>query len=402
MHLLDPRYTAAIPTTARAAVPFTPKSLDPAKLRREQEAALDRDSEAIDKDEHDFEMGFSQSQQESGAVDRHRAELKARREKNAEHRTNLEKAHRELALRVVSSPTFMLKIPTPLDRDQLNVRLIEMGAQAIGQEQLRATMIEACFHYDWSDGEPDWDANKNENAANENATFLDTLWQIEEAHNKAMAEWQEQEAERILDAWNGAPERERATEPRRLISVRDSARQILLMDKMMQTPMMRRITAKQVDYERRHRMILVRLSLAAVSGIPNYTQPYIGDGSWEVAEVEALRQAMDDAYGTLLGDAAWEELIDRIARGYVLDGFEEKNSDSPLGNTIDLSSSVEPSGESANNDGTSTASSSSPIPSDASETITEKPSDTGSASEMPTAAPSAGQTGEGSLTSQSN
>lgn len=396
MNLLDPRYTAAIPTTARVAVPFTPKSLDPARLRREQEAALDRDSEAIEKDEQ--ALAFLEVAE---WTDRHEG-IQARREKNAEHRTNMEKAHRELALRVVSSPTFMLKIPTPLDRDQLNVRLIEMGAQAIGQEQLRATMIEACFHYDWSDGVPNWDAAQNENAANENATFLDTLWQIEEAHNRAMTEWQEQEAERILDAWNGAPDREGDREPKRLISVRDSARQILLMDRMMQTPMMRRISAKQVDYERRHRMILVRLALTAVSGIPGYSAPFLtSDSIWAAEEVEALRQAMDDAYGTMLANAAWEELIDRIARSYTLDGFEEKNSDSPLGNTIDQNSLVEPSGELANSDGNSTASSSSPTPSDASAPITEKPSETGSASEE-TAAPSAGPTDAGLSTSQSN
>lgn len=397
MNLLDPRYTATIPTTARAAVPFTPKTLDPAKLRREQEAALDRDSEAIEKDEK--ELAFLEVNE---WTEKHQS-IQDRREKNAEHRINLEKAHRELALRVVSSPTFMLKIPTPLDRDQLNVRLIEMGAQAIGQEQLRATMIEACFHYDWSDGAPDWDAAQNENAANDNATFLDMLWQIEEAHNRAMAEWQEQEAERILDAWNGAPEREGDREPKRLISVRDSAKQILLMDRMMQTPMMRRITAKQVDYERRHRMILVRIALADVKGIPGYSAPFLtSDSIWEAEEVEALRQAMDNAYGTMLASAAWEELIDRIARSYTLDGFEEKNSDSPLGNTIDLSSSVEPSGELANNDGTSTASSSSPTPSDASEPITEKPFDTGFGLETGMAAPSAGPTDEASSTSQSN
>jgi len=400
MSILDPRFTAAIPISARLPAPFTPKSLDPARLRRDQEAALDRDSDAIDKDAAQWDYALDASAPDlEEARQRLNAGLEAikqRREKNAEHRNNLEKAHAELAKRVVKSPVFMLRVPTPLDRDQLQSRLIEMGANAIGQEQLRATMIEALFHQDWGDGQPGWDAAQNEAQATEHADFLDGLWQVEEAHNAAMRDWQEQEAERILDVWHGAPEREGDHKPRRLISVRDGAKQVLLIDRMQKTPMMRRIMSKQVDYERRHKMVLVRLNLITVTDIPGYSAPaLVQQGLWDEVEIEGMRQAMEDAYGAELGQLAWEELVDRISRAYVLDGFEEKNSDSPPGNTIDQSSSVEPSGASESSDGTSTDSSSSPTPADGYETIIESAYGSGSASGMPTAAPSDGPTAGG-------
>lgn len=408
----DPRFTAALPLTAQLPAPFTPKILDPGRMRREREDALDRDSAEIDRDEANISFGVpaggvdSASQVDPVATlveSDARANIMRRREQNAEHRTNLEKAHATHAARVVSSPTFMLRVPTPLDRDQLQVRLIENGAEAIGQEQLRATMIEALFRYDWSEGEPGWDVTRNEQQATEHADFLDGLWMVEEAHNKALREWQEQEVERILDQWNGAPDRAPDAKPPRLISVRDNARQILLVDKLMQTPMMRRISMRQMDYERRHRMILVRLNLIGVTGIPGYTQPaLVQQGMWDIAEVEGLRQAMDDAYGADLASPAWDELVERISRAYTLDGFEEKNSDSPPGNTIDQNSSVEPSGASASSDGTSTASPISPTPSGASEPITETSSDYGSGFETQTARPNDGQTDAGSSISQSS
>lgn len=394
MFATDPRFGAAIPTTAKLIVPFTPKALDPARLRREQEEHLDRDSLAIDRDETALANNAFTDTDEGHAA--HKAAydaIKARREANAQARTDLDKGHARLAQMVGSVPTFMLAVPTPMEREQLQSRLIQMGIQPIGQEQLRATMIMAMFDYDWSEGRKDWSAQDNENAATENADFLDGLWQIEEASGKALTAWQEQEAERILDEWNGAPPREGDRKPTRVISVRDNAKQILLVNTMMQTPIMRAIAAKQTDFERRQRMILINLNLAGVSGVPGYAQPgAIEPGNWTEEEIYGLRAAMDAAYSPALAEKAWNELTDEISRKYILDDFEVKNSDSPLGNTTDLNSSVGLSGASESSDGISKESPSSPTPPDESAPTIVTSSDRISAVETPKAVPSAGPT----------
>lgn len=255
---------------------------------------------------------------------------------------------------------FFLKVPTSIEREQINGRFLQLGLTRVTQEVMRATMIEELFEQDWGKGSPE----ANEAEAESIANFLDGFWQREEAHNAAIARWQEQEVERVLDEAEGAPMRAREELPPKIITVRENAKMQLLIGRMSkQSERMRGLMAEADDFARRNAMILVR---AHVVGAENVAIELAQDPrtmALPESQVEALRELMDDA--------SWLDLVSRIDSMYKLDGYEEKNFDSPPVKLSGQTGSEERSGDIGTSGGSLTTSSIAPVPEEGSAKIIE-------------------------------
>lgn len=365
MNAIDPRFRAPIAITA-ASAPFVPLRLDP--IRRfnlelrflEQNVASLRDAG------------------EDEAADAAAAEINQRR-----------RSADEEAARFPPPPEFLLRTPTPLERDQISSRLLELGTTMVGQEQTRASMIEALYEIDWAAEGDEAVAEEeraafNETRAEEHASFLDGIWQREDIQINAFARWRDQETERYLDAVEGAPQRLAAPMPVRIISVRDEARGRMLVNRLLETPRLRKLISRKIDYDRSNRILIARITLLGVTS--PLLSPFAPDPSNNLvpeAAVEQMRKELEAAYGPKLAEEAWIELSDRIDALYTLDGFEAGNFDSPPGKPSDPTGLTEPSGDIGTSGGPSTTSSIEAPPAGASETITDKSSGSSSASAAP-------------------
>lgn len=368
--------TPPIHTTAAVAIEFTPACQDADRYKmkrtealRTREQALDRRLDAVPASE----TGFYAEEQ--------KAEIEVIAAEQAAVRDDWGTMERNIAFMRKTYPTpqtFLIVVPTSVEREQVNSRFIQLGLQQITQEMIRATMIEELFHQDWSGQvahEGAWTASQNEAAAEERANFLDSVWMRQEAHDAAVAAWQEQEVERIIDADQGAPDRPATPMPPKIIGLREQSKLQLLVDHMMtNSQRLRDLAASAQDFARRNAMLLVRMHVVGVTGFEP-TIPLERDMRTRAlsdAAVAALREQVDDL--------SWHELVAYIDRLYKIDEAERKNSDSPLGKPPLPSGSDEPSGDQASSDGSSTVSSSTPALDDGSATIIAKslPSTSGS------------------------
>jgi len=262
---------------------------------------------------------------------------------------------------------FILAVPTNVEREQINARLISLGLQQITQEQIRATMIEELYLQDWSEpGQPPLNPSENESAADDRANFLDGCWLRQQAHDAAIEMWQQQEVERLIDEMEGAPRREREEIPPKIISVREQARMQRLIDHMMtHSQRLRDLAAANVDFNRQNAVILVRMHLIGVQG---FTPPMPIERN---AHTRALNEDVVLALRDVVDDASWNEVVGFIDRMYQVDGSEEKNFDS-LPEKLPLHNGSTGASESpASSDGNSTGSPSTPAPVAESATITE-------------------------------
>lgn len=281
---------------------------------------------------------------------------------------------------------FAISIPTPSERDRFGSRMFGLGLQPITQEQIRATLIDEVFKLHGENGE---------DKAEEIASFLDAFWQQEEVDEAAMAAWQEQERERVLDEANGAPARPAMAMPHRLNSVRSRSRAILLVNEYYQKS--RRLAAlseRQINFGLENDLMMARIHIQRC--VPKVeTAPVLKletDG-------EKLTEESIDRIRSAIGQRAWNELVRHIDGLYSLEKEEEGNFDSPPGKQSDQTGSPEPSGASEGNSGSSTTLNISPARDDASATITGKSSDTISPPDRKNSSP--GLTDEDSPTSPS-
>lgn len=260
---------------------------------------------------------------------------------------------------------FTLKIPTSIERDQINSRLIRLGLSNVSQQHMRATMIEELFEMDWGKGSKE----ANEAEAEDIANFLDGCWQRQEVHDNAIGAWEEQERERIMDEAYGAPARERAPLPPKIITVRELARMHLLVDRVMsESQRMRDLTAKATDFNRANSVLLFRIHVKAVRR-GSESLPIEWDQALDVMTEQSFAQIRE-----ALDDVTWNDVVTHINNLYVLNGYEEKNSGSPLEKLPDQTGLAEQSGATGANGGNSTTSSITPVPADASATIIEQSS----------------------------
>jgi hypothetical protein len=343
-----------IPSTAAEPVEYIPATQDHEKFEIEQSRTIRIRKEALERD-----RGVLTDKQ-----------VKDEEDGIAAQQEQFDEQLRVMRVRFPNPQRILVMVATPLDRDRVNSRLIEMGLTQASEEVIKSTMIEELFKEQW--GEHPVDSPENDALADETANFLDGVWQRQEAHNAAVEKWQEQEVERLLDEQNGAPKRERGELPPKIISIRENARLQLVIDRMMRTNQrLRTIAAGNVDYQRRNHEIIVQMHVVGVNF--ETTVPIVRDPRTKALSLEAvtaLRAAMDDE--------SWTDLYLHIDKMYRLNGGEEKNSDWPLENLSGQSGSAEPTDGPASSDGSSKISPSTPVLAVASETTTGPSSSTGS------------------------
>jgi hypothetical protein len=378
MTALDPRFAAPIPTSTNIPNRFTPPSFDPMgvyeKRKRELEAHIkDLDGEIERVRDEAAMIAPEQAAESAGKI---AAIIERKSTAYAAIGKAREAAEAKAALPEFRPvPSFLIRYPSSFDRENLNSRLLDLGITTVTKEQVRASIIESLFEIDWSkEGAPGATSPdfKSDDYAEEMAQFLDGIWQREEIQLSAFNEWRKQESERLLDIMHGAPAVPALPTPPRVISVRDESRATLLLDRVSQTPRMRVITKRQLEFSSRNAVLLIRMHVRGVAGIegleliPEPRQDALPD-----EQVTALREAIDTRYGSRVATNAWNELVEHIDQLYRLDEFEEGNSASPLVKPSDQTGSEEASGDTGTNGGASTASDTTAAPAAESETIIE-------------------------------
>ncbi len=390
MAITDPRAKAPIPIIA-AVLPWTPPSLDP--LRE-----LDRDLPLLlaESQQAEEEHVSLQRQREAGTIvgthaeDLIREAFSRKLDAGAAIKKRRDAATARAAI-VGTPPRFHIRIPTALERQKLNVRLLGMGLTAVSDEQIRASMIETLYEVDWArehDADTGDRQSYNELYADESAALLDSFWQRAEIQGAAYQRWRDQETERLLDALEGAPVEPAEPAPVRLISIREEAKVKLLTERLMEAPRMRKLIARRIDFARANAVLLARINLAGVEGLVTEIAPDPRDDAVPEAAINQLREELDHRYGKAIAEEAWLELIGHIDRLYTLEDFEVGNFASPLERRHEATGSVEPSTDTATSGGSSTEPSIDPAPGAGSATIIEKPS--ASTSECETQAMSTG------------
>jgi hypothetical protein len=363
--------TPPIHSTALLPIEFIPDAQDWEKYRRTNLASLRAREQAADRmvTEINEKTGIGGIDQEE--AEKRLAAVDVMRDQIREEYGFVDAEAARMKARYPKPQKFLIAVPTTVEREQINSRLVSLGLKQITQEMIRATMIEELYQQDWS--LPDEGAisyELNQQRAEDNANFLDSVWLRQQAHDEATRRWSEQEIERTLDTENGAPERPRAPMPPKIIGIREQARMQLLIDRMMtESQRLRDLAAANMDFGRRNALLMARMH---VVGVENFDPPIeIERGRHTRAMSEdtvlLLRQAVDDI--------SWQQLINYIDRLYQIDGGEEKNSDSPPGKPSLPGGSTEPNESPESNGGSSTNSSSEPAPGDASATIIDKSSD---------------------------
>lgn len=278
---------------------------------------------------------------------------------------------------------FVIRIPTPSERDMIGTRLFELGLTSVTQETIRATMVDELYKIDWAADAPDPEeagtpdrAAYNEAAADERAEFLDGYWQRQSVDELATERWMEQEAERVRDEGAGADPKEPTPQPVKTIKVREHARAKLLIDDMMERSVrLRMLAARQMDYGRQNAQMMVRLHVLALQWDSDGGKRQLPESvKLERDETGLVTTESVDSIREWIGTRAWDELVNRIDNHYSLSEEERKNSDLPLAKLSDQTGSHEQSGGSELNDGSSTDSSTGPVQTDGSGTITGKSS----------------------------
>lgn len=354
--------TIPIPTSALRTVEYIPEAQDAELYKAEAIRNLREREQAHDRRWTDPVEPGSKEQTERDA---------AKTLLTAEY-AEIEAEYQRMRAKYPTPQTFTIAIPTSVERDQLNSRLVALGLSQPTQEVLRATMIDELFYQRWYEPEDgqEFDANRNETIAEEHANLLDSVWMRSQAHDAAIESWQEQERERSKDEMAGAPYRPATPMPVKVISARDNARAQLLIDRMMaQSQRMRDLAANQMDFARRNAMMLVRMHLVAAPWADFPVERDPKNNAISAEAVSNLREAMDDT--------SWTQLVGHIDRMYQLDGYERKNSVSPLESSPLPGGSTEPSDVSADSGGNSTTSNIVPLHADASETTTDRSSVSG-------------------------
>lgn len=338
-----------IPITAGVSAEYIPPHMDIALIQRQGRAAIAK----LESDLNALKIRGRDGRADSeGMHPDVRPKIEALEGEIRRTREGLEQDIAAIRQRYPHPFVFTLKIPTSIERDMINSRLIRLGLTNVSQQNMRATMIEELFSMDWGKGS----AEANEVHAEELANFLDGCWQRQEVHDSAIAQWEEQERERIMDEAFGAPPRERAPLPPKIITVRENARMQLLVDRVMaESEKMRELSAKAADFNRLNSILLFRIHVLGVRR---------GEEALPIAwdhRLDVMTDGCAAGIRQLLDDVTWSDLIAHINNMYLLNGYEEKNSDSPLEKLPDQTGLPEPNGDTEASGGSLTTSSITPV-----------------------------------------
>lgn len=244
----------------------------------------------------------------------------------------------------------LVKPMTQAEFDRLGFELFRHNIAPVSTDTFRATMIDELF------------ALYDEATAERHASLLDQFWQVEDAYALAFDEWRIAERDRVWDQARGAPPRDPAPMPAKMMQPRDRARANLLAEEVRkQSRRMRDLTIETQTYEPRQRDGLARLVIEGWSGVSTVFDKT--DGIVSETAFEALKAE--------LGKEAIAELSVFIMSLGAVDEEERGNSDLLPGNEPDQTGSPIPSSELVSSAGNLTEEPSGQIPVNASDAIIE-------------------------------
>lgn len=276
-------------------------------------------------------------------------------------------------------PVFILNVPTWAERDEIGIRGYVLGMSQVSAETIRAHMIDQLYQL------------KGEEQGEADAIFLEQFWAAATEHEEAVALWTEQETQRILDCREKKldpdadpetlPEELRKREfPKDPNGPRQRSKAKLLTEFTIQHSVVVRDQLADSEYAKvRQRTTTLRLGLAGWTNVDVAFETDPATGILTEAALEKLRQWLPKP----LSQAAILDLHERIAREFMLNGEEEKNSDSPPGSSSPPSGSATPSETADAGDGKWTESNTGPTPADGSASTPETSSASTPASEAP-------------------
>lgn len=239
---------------------------------------------------------------------------------------------------------FTLRVPNFQDRDELGIRLYQMGLKNVTTETVRSLMISEMFTF--------WDIER----AEKEAAWLEGHWQNSEMDQEDMSAWARQEQQRLLDIAElpaNADIPEMKEQPPMRCSVRDRAKSNLLVQEIVDASQpLRDKIADQQAYGVRYQMAMARMHILAVRGMQPPLKLAIEDNLVSTASMEEIR----DRLARLGGAQPWKDLLNHVESLYALPEIERGNSVSPLGNSSEGNGSPAPSGELEPSAGPSTTS----------------------------------------------
>jgi hypothetical protein len=231
---------------------------------------------------------------------------------------------------IADPPVFLVQPATEADFDRLGYELFRHNIVPISQDTFRAATIEEIF------------VVHGDEKGDELATLLDTYWQSEDVYRDQMADWHEQDRQRLLDIAQGAPRRDPAPLPQRLMGLRDRGRATIIADDMRRASRkLRDLTVEMTAYEPRQVAGLTRMLLTGWSGV---STPYaFEDGIVPEATWDALRNE--------IGAAAIKEIEGFAMSHSKVQDTERGNLESRPETPPDQMLSPEPNGEQADSAG---------------------------------------------------
>lgn len=237
-----------------------------------------------------------------------------------------------------SGVSFILRCPTENEEDRFGAELFRRGIIAPELTTIRATIIEELYRL-----EPD------EAKADEQAGYIEQLWNAEVEHSTAVSLWMEQERERLRDIRFGAPEYARAAFPTNSVPLRAQSKAQLVLDKInAQSQTLRELSIAKVEFETVAAEWRARLYIIGWSGLKT---PVAKDETGEALTEECL-----DKLCVEIGHLATRELNAEINGSFTLSMEEVGNFDLPVKSDTGPTPSPAPSDELESSAGSSTTS----------------------------------------------
>ena len=203
-----------------------------------------------------------------------------------------------------SQVVFWVAPPSQADVDALGSRLFMHNIAPISTDTFRAIMIDEIFKI------------HGDERGEDHANLMDEFWQSEDLHRDQLGEWRLQEAERLFDIAQGAPQRDADPVPVKTMSLRRRTRAQLFSEEMRAASVViRQKTIDLNDHDQKTQDGITRLLLTGWSGVETpFEKP---DGIVDAGRFSAVKFE--------IGAAAIAELHQFVAGLLRVDGTERGN-----------------------------------------------------------------------------
>ncbi len=239
-----------------------------------------------------------------------------------------------------SKVVFLIRPQAQVDLDRLGYDLFRHNIVQMSSEDFRAAMIDEVFNlYPGDEGE-------------RRANLIDEHWQADDLYKNRLADWTEQENQRLFDEKKGAPRREAIDPPKHTQPLRARTEATMVIKQAREASMrLRDLTVEQMTFDAKQREGMCRLVIMGWSGLStshtmvnalNDEGGIIPDDVWRAMKKE-------------IGPIAVQQLVTHIMRFGEVEDTEKGNSDSPLEKQSDLNGSEIPNGVLVTSAGSSTS-----------------------------------------------